>query len=268
MAMKWARIGDGSGRICRSLLGASACAVGAAVLDAAWARAAAGEGRGRASASVYLADLGLIAPVAIAVGLAVGVASLTLSPSAPPSLQRSIAAIRLRAIGNRAAAAAFVPLLVLGAFAWTTLSAHVARALLAIEVRPALAGVAIASATVALGLLAGLAVLAITPALRHTLATASEGRPALVDPVFTGGAALLVVIALFAFGVATGTVSGDGGVFGIYGIFKRQSSSARSSTCAPPPYCSPSRWEAWSRPPSRRAFLRSPRSSSRSRPAP
>jgi arylsulfatase A-like enzyme len=215
------RVREALGRVCRSVLGASACALGAAVLDASFARAAAGTGGARAGSSIYLADLGLLAPVAIAVGLVVGVASLVISPSAPPSLARFVAAIRVRAIGNRAAAAAFVPLLVLGAFAWTTLSAHLARTVLATDVRPALSGVAVASATVALGLLVGLGVLALTPALRHTLATASEARPALVDPVFTGGAALAVVAALFAFGVATGTVSGDGGLLGIYGIFKR-----------------------------------------------
>ncbi len=208
-------------RLCRSVLGASACALGAAVLDAAWARAAAGEGRGRAGFSIYLADLGLIAPVAIAVGVAAGLAGLVVNPATPPSPLRLAAALRVRAIGNRAAAAAFVPLAVLGAFVWTTLTAHLARALFAVEVHPALGGVAIATGAVALGLLAGIAVLALTPPLRRSLATASEGRPAVVDPVYTGGAALVVVAALFAFGVATGTVSGDGGLFGIYGIFKR-----------------------------------------------
>src|SRR5277367_776087 len=118
----------------------------------AWARPAAGEGRGLGGVAVYLADLGLIAPVAVAVGLLAGLAGLVASPPVPPSPQTLVAAIRVRAIGNRAAAAAFVPLLVLGAFAWTTLSAHLARALLAVEVRPALAGVAIASGAIALGL--------------------------------------------------------------------------------------------------------------------
>jgi arylsulfatase A-like enzyme len=215
----WVRAGWA--RLCRSVLGASAAALGAAVLDAAWARGAAGEGRDLAGFSIYLADLGLIAPLAVAVGLAAGLAALVVDPAAPPSPRSGLAAIRVRAIGNRACAAAFVPLAVLGAFVWTTLTAHLARALLAVEVRPGLSGVALASAAVALGLLAGLAILALTPPLRHALATASEGRPAFVDPVFTGGAAIAVVAALFAFGVVTGTVSGDGGLFGIYGIFKR-----------------------------------------------
>src|SRR6185437_14044574 len=215
------RLRDGWARLCRSVLGASTCVIGAALLDAAWARAAAGEGRGRGGFAIYLADLGVIAPAAIAVGVAAGIAGLIINPATPPSPLRLAAALRVRAIGNRAAAAAFVPLAVLGAFLWTTLTAHLARALLAADVHPALGGVAIATGAIALGLLAGIAVLALTPPLRRSLATASEGRPAVVDPVFTGGAALVVAAALFAFGVATGTVSGDGGLFGIFGIFKR-----------------------------------------------
>jgi arylsulfatase A-like enzyme len=222
------RIAEASGRVCRSVLGATVCALGAAALDATWARAAAGDGRGARTSAIFLADLGVIAPTAVVVGLLAGAASLVVSPSGPPSVQRFVAAIRVRAIGNRAAAAAFVPLLVLGAFAWTTVSAHVARALLSADVRPALSGVAIACATVALGLLAGLAALALTPALRRTLATASERRPAFVDPVFTGGLALVAALALFAFGVATGSVSGDGGLLAIYGIFKRQELDLRA----------------------------------------
>src|SRR4051812_17242833 len=104
------RVHDPWGRVCRSVLGASACALGAAVLDAAWARAAAGEGRGSAGLPIYLADLGLIMPIAIVLGVAVGVAGLVVNPAAPPSPLRLAATLRLRAIGNPASAAAFVPL--------------------------------------------------------------------------------------------------------------------------------------------------------------
>jgi arylsulfatase A-like enzyme len=215
------RAGEAWARVSRSVLGASVVALAGAALDASWARAAAGEGRGREGFSIWLADAGLVAPIAIALGVAAGVAALVANPSAPPSPFRLAATLRLRAVGNPAGGAAFVPLVVLGAFFWTTLAAHLARALLALEVRPALVGVAIASGAIALALLASLAVLALVPPLRHALATASEERPVFVDPAFTGGAALLVVASLFAFGVSSGSVSGDGGFFGIYGIFKR-----------------------------------------------
>jgi choline-sulfatase len=222
------RVLEASARVGRSVLGASVAGLLAAVVDAAWARGAASAGPGRAAVHVYLAAAGLIAPIAIAVGLAAGVAGLVADPDAPPSPARFMAALRVRAIG-RPATAAFVPLAVLGAFFWMTFSAHLARALLAAEVRPQVPGVAVAAGTLALGLLAALGVLALTPALRHRIATASEGWPVFVDPVFTGVAALFAAAALFAFGVATGSVSGDGGFFGIWGIFKRPELDLRAS---------------------------------------
>ena len=214
-----AKVRDALARVCRSLLGASICALVGSLLDASWARAA-GSSRAGATA-VFLADAGLVAPVAIGVGLAAGVAALVVSPDVPPSSRQGIAALRVRAAGKPADVAAFVPLAILGAFFWATLSAHLARALLAVPASPGLAGLAIATGSIALGLLAGLAVLAATPTLRHALATASEARPSSVDPAVTGGVALLVAGALFAFGVVTGSISGDGGFFGIWGIWKR-----------------------------------------------
>lgn len=215
------RLAAWSSRLARSALGASVCGLAAALADASWARGAAGAVAKSRGFALYLADAGLISPAAIAVGLGAGLAGIVLDPAAPPSPSRLANALRLRAVGRPADVAAFVPLAVLGAFFWMTLSAHLARALLGVDVGPGLAGVAIAAGAVALGLLAGLAVLAMTPALRHALATASEGRPACVDPAVTGGVALAVSALLFAFGVITGGVSGEGGFFGIYGIFKR-----------------------------------------------
>jgi arylsulfatase A-like enzyme len=216
-------------RVARSALGAVVTAMGVAVLDASWARAAGASARAGAGA-VFLADAGVLAPAALAVGAAAGLAGLVMSPHAPPSPRQPVAALRVRAAGKPADVAAFVPLAVLGAFFWTTLSAHLARALLAAEVRPTLAGVAIAAGTVALGLFIGLAVLALVPALRHTLATASEARPASVDPAVTFAVAAAVSGSLFAFGVATGTISGEGGFFGIWGIFKRPELDLRAAS--------------------------------------
>lgn len=219
------------GRLALSLLGASFTAMVAAALDASWARIP-GEATRQAGLSIYLADAGLIAPIGLGIGLAAGVAGLILDPAFPPSPQRLAVTLRARAVGRPADIAAFVPLAVLGAFFWMTLSAHLARALLALSVSPGLTGVAIATGAVGIGLFAGLTVLALTPPLRHALATASEGRPAFVDPAVTGGAALGVAALLFAFGVATGGISGEGGLFGIYGIFKRPELDLRASALA------------------------------------
>jgi choline-sulfatase len=207
-------------RLAASLLGASAFGLAISLVDASFARAGSDAARQRAFA-LTLADAGLIAPVALAVGLGASAVGLMLSPSSPPSPQRLVSALRGAAAGRAAGIAAFVPLTILGALVWMTFSAHLARALLALDVGPGLAGAAIGAGALALGFLAGLAVLALTPSLRHALATASAMHPACVDPVVTGSAGLAVAALLVGFGVATGGVSGEGGLFGIYGIWKR-----------------------------------------------
>ncbi|WP_437732763.1 sulfatase-like hydrolase/transferase [Sorangium sp. So ce1335] len=214
LARSWA------GRLARSALGASVFGALAASLDAGWATAGTGDDPAFQLAT-YLADIGVFAPVALAVGLLGGAAAIVVDPSRPPSPATLVASLRVRAIGRPADIAAFVPLAVLAAFLWMTLCAHLARALLGLEAAPLLVGTAIAAGALGLGLIAGLAVLALTPPLRRTLANASDGRPACVDPAATGGVALGIAAILFALGVATGGVSGEGGFLGIYGVFKR-----------------------------------------------
>jgi hypothetical protein len=138
------------GRLALSLLGASFTAMGAAVLDASWARAP-GEATRQTSLAIYLADAGLIAPIALGLGLFAGVVGLILDPAFPPSPLRLAVSLRARAVGRPADVAAFVPLTVLGAFFWMTLSAHLARALLALSISPGLTGVAIATGALGIG---------------------------------------------------------------------------------------------------------------------
>ncbi len=221
---------DWGGRLGRGALGAALASVVAAWIDAGWARGAAGDaanGPGRFSA--FLADAGLIAPVALVVGGAAVVASVVLDPHDPPSPRRFVAALRLRAVGRPADLAAFVPLVVMGAFAWTTASAQLARALLAADAPAALSGLAMASASLAAGLFVALLVLALVPPLRQALATASERRPVFVDPVVTGAVALVIASSLFAYGIRHGGVSGEGGLLGIYGVFKRPELDLRAA---------------------------------------
>jgi choline-sulfatase len=211
-----------SSRIVRGAFGASLGGLFAACLDASWAR-----GHGEAtslevkSLALLLADLGLISPIALFVGLGVGFGSILIFPDRAPSPASLMDWLRDMAKGRPADVAAFVPLMVLASFVWTTLSAQLARALLALEIAAPLVGFAIAAGSLVLGLLSVLFALALTPALRRALAHASDTRKGFVDPVRTGLGALMVVALLFFFGVSTGTVSGEGGPLGIYGIFKR-----------------------------------------------
>ena len=209
------------GRLAHGLLGATVAGLVATVVDSSWARSAAGESGKAHGLDLYLADAGLVAPIAVLCGSLAAALALLVDPVVAPSPAGLAASLRVRAIGRPADIAAFVPLVVLGGFFWMTAAAHLARALLVLEVGPALVGGAIAAGALGLGLLVGLVVLALTRPLRHALATASDRGRGFVDPVVTGLAAFALVAALFTFGVVVGTVSGEGGFFGIWGIFKR-----------------------------------------------
>ncbi len=207
-------------RLAQALFGASMFGLVIAAVDATWARGAAGESASGVFAT-FAAEIGLIAPLVLFVGAAAALFGWVLRPREPASPGTFLAALRLRAVGRPADVAAFAPLVVLGAFSWTTFAAYATRSLLALEVGPRVAGIAIAASALGIGLLVALAVLALTPPLRRTLATVGEDRRALLDPAVTALAACAVVAILVATGAATGTVSGDGGFLGIYGILKR-----------------------------------------------
>ncbi|MBK8252810.1 MAG: sulfatase-like hydrolase/transferase [Polyangiaceae bacterium] len=206
-------------RLALALFGASVAGLVVAVFDATWARSAAGESAPSFIATV-LAEAGLLAPLMLFIGVAGLVAGVIMSPREAASPSSLVAGLRLRGAGHPADIAAFAPLVVLGGFFWTTFSAYAARALLGIEAGPKVVGIAIAAASLGLGLLVALAVLALTPALRRALAHASDRR-AFVDPATTGAVACLVVAIFVTVGAVTGSVSGDGGFLGIYGILKR-----------------------------------------------
>lgn len=207
-------------RLAHALFGASMCGLAIAAIDTTWARNAAGESA-PGPLSVFLAEAGVLAPWLLLLGAGCTAFGFVMSPREPASPTSLVAALRLRGAGHPADIAAFTPLAVLGGFLWTTFAAYAARALLAIEAAPRVVGIAIAAAALGLGLLVSLAVLALVPPVRRALAHASEHRRTFVDPATTGAAACLVVAVLVTIGAVTGSVSGDGGFLGIYGILKR-----------------------------------------------
>ncbi|MCA9624364.1 MAG: putative metal-binding motif-containing protein, partial [Myxococcales bacterium] len=207
----------------RLALGAALGSLGGAalaVLDARWV--VSGLSGGPTFGSAFLATAGVVAPIALLLGLVMGLLSWLVHPRCEPSLGLWLEALREIGTGRPADVAAFAPLAVLGLFAWTTLCAQLARLILAADITPLLAGSAIALTALLLGVVVAVLVFALTPWLRHTLAAARSGWERLVDPATTGLIALLLVASLIALGAALGNVSGEGGVLGIYGILKRQ----------------------------------------------
>lgn len=207
----------------RLALGAALGSLGGlvlAALEARWLRS--GLAAPPPFADAMLAVAGLVVPVTLVVGLVVGFVSWFAHPRAEPSIGLWLEQLRGHSAGRPADVAAFAPLVILGLFFWATLSAQLARVVLAIQAPALLSGASIAAGSLGLGMLIALVVLALTPALRQKLAAGRSGWSRLVDPGTTSLLAVAVVAALVAFGVATGTVSGEGGLFGIYGILKRQ----------------------------------------------
>ncbi len=170
---------------------------------------------------VLTADLAVLTPVAIGVSLAVAAAHVYFEPRELRAPTEILAAIRAEPVLSRSRTAAAAPLVFLATFAGTVALAHVARAALARGAAPSV-GVELAGAAAALFFAGALFVLALVPPLRRVLASGADRMPRLVDPVFTGGVALALSVALFAWGVHVGDAGGDGPTaLAIFGVLAR-----------------------------------------------
>ncbi|MFO0611294.1 MAG: sulfatase-like hydrolase/transferase [Polyangiaceae bacterium] len=213
------RLGEHARRLVQALAGGVATTAVAAVFETMWVRSA--EANAPPFGASFAIVLGLLAPIGLAVSGFVGLGAAFLWPDDPPRPALWIARLRARAIGRQADLAALTPLVVLAAFVWMTASAHLARAVLSQEIPGGIAGIAITAGALVLGLTLALGALALVPLVRRGVAVLAESRPRILDPAMTGGFALVLFAGLFAIGVATGTVSGEGNFLGVYGIFKR-----------------------------------------------
>lgn len=204
-------------RITASVLGAIATLPFIAAVDAGWARAAS---EAPSFLRLLLADLGLIAPVALALGLVAGVGSCVVHPDAPPSWRALGASLALEP--RRSRFAIFGVVLVLGGLVSLTAMAHVAFAVLATSLPPRATGAAIGG--VALLIVAALVTLAFGLSRLFEERLRYRGP----SPLVVVGAALLASVIAFAYGIATGTTSGQGGALQIFGVLKRQELDLRA----------------------------------------
>jgi choline-sulfatase len=180
------------------------------------------EAHGLSLPGMALAELGVLAPLAVAVGLAVVAASLFLEPGRPLSPFERIADVRAEPVLARSRMAAFAPLACGVATAWLVVIAQAARIALA-RWAPMAAGGALAVVAVAwLCILCALG-LALMPPLRRVLASAASSWPRALDPVTTGAVGLVLCLMVLALGVAAGDTGGEGpGPLAIFGVLKRQ----------------------------------------------
>jgi choline-sulfatase len=211
-------------RLLLALGGAAFAAVLVALLEArviTTSAAEAGAQQSLPTGSLLSAELGLLFPVAVAVGGGVGVLALLLQPKAAVGPFALLAKLRAGAALDRLRAAAATPLAVFTTFVWCVVSAHLARVSMATG-KPAETGLTIGAGAVGALIVTAAVALAVFPLFRRILAIGSESIPQLLDPVLTGGIALFVVGALFGLGIALGDTSGaGGGVLGVFGVLKR-----------------------------------------------
>lgn len=191
-----------------ALLGATLGLILVATLDCNY-------GRGGSFMARWLAELGLLAPLALLLGFAVAAARLFFHGGPAPDLRRTFAEWRAFDAAARARHNASF-LLVPGAFVvWLVLAANLATQLLGSDVPASAAGSALA-----LSLLATFWVgtQLVTSAIEALIGVQRVAR---LEPSVSVLIGLGFAISLFAFAIWTGTPSGVGGALSVFGVFKR-----------------------------------------------
>jgi choline-sulfatase len=206
-------------RMLLALAGSSFAAFLVAVVEAC--QTARPGGRGPGVLALTFADLGAIGPIAWAVGLAAGGASLFLSPARPVGPSERLAALRAAPMLARARTVAAALLGGCAAAAWLVATATSARGLVG-GGSPAAVGGAMAVTSAAWLVACGATGLALWPTLRRSLATAAARWPIAVDPALAGGAGIGLAALVVGVGVGWGDTGGQGpGPLAIFGVLKR-----------------------------------------------
>src|SRR4051812_803616 len=191
-----------------AVLGATLGLVGVSALDCSY-------GRAGQFAARWLADLGLLAPLALLLGLTWAAVRLFFHGGAAPNLVQAFAAFRgLDSLERARHNASF--LITPGAFVgWLVIAANLATRLLGSDVPARAAGAALA-----LSLLATfwVGVQLVASAIE---ALVTRRRVSELDPVYCALLGVALGALLFAYAVWTGTPGGAGFPFGVFGVFKR-----------------------------------------------
>jgi choline-sulfatase len=202
-----------------ALTGAAIGAVAVALVEARPTEAAGAHGPG--FVAVALADLGVLAPIALLLGFGVGVATLFLTPAEAVGPLEVAASLRAEPVLARSRTAALALLGFGVATAWLVVTAKVARRVLS-EGSPSAAGAVLAVTSVAWLLAFTAAGLSVLPSVRRALAAAASHWLRAIDPVTTGAVGLAVALGVVALGVSLGDTGGEGsGMLAIFGVLKR-----------------------------------------------
>jgi arylsulfatase A-like enzyme len=201
------------GRGGATLFAAALGGVVAALLDARFARAA--ETDPPAFGSILLADIGLMAPVALAIGIGVAALSLFLHPSEPPSVGALLRALGSGDERRRARLSVALPIAGLVGAIWVVLAARIALAGLASSAEPKPSAAAIVAGVLLLGVVLWAIALGATELLSPWL----EDRAP--HPALGLAIGLAAGLGLLGYAIASGETSGAGGTLAVFGVFKR-----------------------------------------------
>ncbi len=202
---------------------ALAGALAAAALVALVEAGAAGAGAGAHEppfGELMRADLAVLVPVALVMGVVVVLVSLFFEPARAKTIGEHVSAVRGAPVLLRSRNAALAPLAILGAAAWCVVTAYLARGMLA-QGAPIAVGATLAATSMGIALAMGVVVLPLVRPLRRALAAGAPSVPALLDPITTGGVAAVIAVGVVAWGIHSGDTGGDGGTLGIFGVLKR-----------------------------------------------
>ncbi len=206
------------GRLLFALTGA---AIGATAVALVEARPTAADAHAPGFGTLALADLGVLAPLAMVIGAGVAGLALFLSPATAVGPVELAATLRAEPVLARSRTAAMALLGFGVTTAWLVVTAEVARRVLA-EGSPTRAGVVLALTSTAWLVALAATGLSAMPAVRRGLASAASRWPRAIDPVTTGGLGLGLGLGLVALGVVWGDTGGEGtGPLAIFGVLKR-----------------------------------------------
>ncbi len=168
---------------------------------------------------LFVAELGLFAPLALALGLAAGVARAVVLPDDWPSPRRAIDAVRAASEERRRELSLAGATTVLGALVALVVVGRVALRLLASPEATRPSGAALALATLGVAAFVALMASAVAPLTERLFGERARVVPA---PFRVVGGALAVTLVLFALLVSFGQTSGAGGALALFGVFRRE----------------------------------------------
>jgi arylsulfatase A-like enzyme len=171
--------------------------------------------------TLTLADVGVLEPLALAVGLMVAMGSLFLEPDRPHTPAEWLSAIRTEPPAERVRTAAAALLSSGIAVAWLVTTAQTAGAIMGVGA-PIVAGIALAVTSLAWLALLGSTGLAVLPSVRRGLWSTATRWPSAIDPAVTGGLGLALGAFALGVGIGGGGTGGEGaGPLAIFGVLKR-----------------------------------------------